>query len=502
MNIIEELKKNTNKNPRKIAVYGERYVLTYEQFDKITDFFAKEIEDKLNKSEEAIMLNLEQNETVLIAIYAILKSGNTYVPIGKTMPKDRMRYIQHDSNCNFIISNKEEHGFKHVMKFTIDDIGRVLQRESLIKENVLYNEEVTKYPYILYTSGSTGTPKGVKVTRKNLDYILDNMQIICPVDNDSVYCFSTPYTFDVSITEIFGWIKGNGAVAVIGADLLKNHKCFLEKVKKFKISHFATSPSALIMLLNLCTTEELDILSNYIKYIMVAGEKFNPSIAQIWEKHKFKSRMFNLYGPTEATVYSTFYEIKHPYKGGDIPIGKPLKGTRVIIETNETDELGELILFGDGIAEGYLNNIELTNTVFGQNQKGIKYYKTGDICSYNEKGEIVYIGRKDQQVQIHGIRVELGDIEYYFAKQQNIESVAVIYYDNKLFAFIKPLNDSFDLKIAKDMFISETPRYMQPNKYIVVDNMPLNDNRKIDKKKLMLLASKNAGENMSSSQKK
>ncbi|EPZ37108.1 amino acid adenylation protein, partial [Anoxybacillus ayderensis] len=226
-----------------------------------------------------------------------------------------------------------------------------------------------------------------------------------------------------------------------------------------------------------------------LKYLMVAGEEFKASLAHKAIKYLKNVCIENLYGPTECTVYATRYRIDHDFNRSTVPIGKELDGVQIKILDSNGIEVpigvqGEMYISGNGVAEGYLNLPTINNEKF-LFIDGEKYYKTGDYAKRLKDGNIEFIGRKDYQVQINGIRVELGEIEDIILKEiKEINMVKVLYENNKLYCFYqakKAIVPDDIKKILKNFL----PSYMIPNFYKQIDEFPLTINRKIDTKALM-----------------
>ncbi|MBS5824686.1 MAG: non-ribosomal peptide synthetase [Clostridium argentinense] len=480
MNVLNELNKYSEINPKKIAVFSERYAFTYEEVNRISGNIAYQIHNCIGKNNR-VLIDLPHSISTIIGILAVLKSGNTYVPIEQNIIQSKKINIIEQTNCAYVIcSNGDNYYGWNSLVLSDDSL-----RSHIYQNNFLDKVDFPEIPYILFTSGSTGNPKGVKITKKNLWYILDNMQRISPVEQSSVYCFSTPYTFDVSITEIFGWIIGNGSVAVFDVRDLNKFRNLISLIDKYKISHFCASPSVLMTIFNMCSKSDYEVISNNIRYLMVAGERFDPKLAQIWHEQALKCHLLNLYGPTEATVYATYHEVTpDDLNQKEIPIGLPLKNARVEILEKDDKGCGELVIYGEGIADGYLNNNELTNKFFGEVETGERYYKTGDIV-YEYNNELVFLYRKDNQIQIHGIRIELGEIEYYLSNEYDINKSVVIYSNNKLIAFLQPQNSQFNIYEFEKRMREKLPLYLHPNEYVVLSDFPLTTSGKIDRKRLM-----------------
>lgn len=474
INILEKLKREIEKNPQKIAIETYNKCYSYEEVGTISDFICKLIQDK-NIYLQRIALSLAHNEMIIFSILGVLKSGNTYIPL-ENDNNIRNKDILRQSACSLLLTDNENRNEKdffedsQIMTLSIDFILKNFRGEFKLKNN-----GISKIPYILFTSGSTGIPKGVRSTGNNLNYILKNVLNICQWSKNSKFLFSTSYVFDVSIIEIFGWIECGGSVVILSLKNPKNFKQFPSIVDKYSITHVSFSPSVLKMLFSLIDEVEYQLLDNNLKYISVAGEKFNYQIFKVWKEKKMKINIINFYGPTEATVYATYYLLQKKDNYLNIPIGVPLEGAYYTIE-NKKQNKGELILYGDGIADGYLNSIESSS--FGKDDFGKRSYKTGDIVK-EENGQLIFLYRKDSQIQRNGVRVELGEIEYYLNNIDEILLSAVIYKDDMLYAFIKLSNSDSELIISKLQRV--LPPHLLPNKFIILSDLPLTSSGKLNR---------------------
>lgn len=475
-NIIAVFKEQVKIQPDNILLIDKTLKLTYKEVDIMSDNLATEILRFTRDKKARVLLNLNHNYKIIVSIIAILKTGNSYIPTANDISDDRLEYIKKSTDTDLIISEKCKNIIRQNIIFDSKYSSSKLQNKMVIK-NYDVNDEV----YVLFTSGSTGSPKGVSISYGNLIYILNNMESICPTDNDSTYCFTTPYTFDVSTTEIYGWING-GRIAVANIASYQDFKNFPNYAKEMKITHFAISPSGFVNMLRVYNSVEKDKLVYNLKYLMIAGEAFKKKIFDEWDKKDWKFRLFNFYGPTEATVYALYYELEHGkvYKN-NIPIGNTLEGCGYYIDNLIENGIGELVLYGEGIAKKYINNDSETVKKFGF-YKGQKSYRTGDLVS-KEGNIVIYHGRNDDQIQINGIRVELGEIEYYIRQDERISDVCVATYNDIILAHITLVNAyKEDFTIIKKDLSRRMPKYMVPNYIKAVNELALNENKKADRK--------------------
>ena len=404
-NVILKLEESASHYPKKTAIYGINKNFTYEEVQRITSFFSNYLGKIVGKNKN-IGLILEHNENIIISFFSILKSNNTYVPFSTKTNFNRIKDSIDDLNINYLITDNYnfstiQEEFKGNYIINIDDYLDISQIPSNYKKEI-EDSETQDIVYIMHTSGSTGKPKGVKVTVNNLNYITENVQRITPCDEDSTLLFMTPYTFDVSITEICGWVYNGGAV--VCRDLNSNtwFDDIREVLYKYNITHVAACPSVFLTMMNIYSNE-INIFNN-LKFVVLAGERFSLNIHKVWKESNWSFRLFNAYGPTETTVYCTLYELSKESSYDEIPIGTPLQGVEYIIDENTS----ELLVSGQCITNGYLD-YENTSKYF-INVNDCLYYKTGDLVELNG-GLLYFKGRNDKQIQLNGMRVELGEIE-------------------------------------------------------------------------------------------
>jgi len=229
-----------------------------------------------------------------------------------------------------------------------------------------------------------------------------------------------------------------------------------------------------------------------LRYSFFSGDALNHELAVKWKKTMLKGRIHNFYGPTETTVVCTHYlwtesQSEKESVNDVVPLGKPFAGMDVLIvdPTNQPTEKGELCFSGTQVITAYLNNSN-EDQFFSYQDK--RYYKTGDIASYNINGNLVFYGRTDNQVKINGYRIELTEIESAIEKITKKKCVVLSINDkqtNKLIAFIEAKDLNAD--ILKSSLTSVLPDYMIPQQFIASESFPLNTNGKIDKNKLLNL---------------
>lgn len=220
-----------------IMLYSLERNYSYSEVNILSDYIAKEILRRCGRHRMRIGLYLEHTPLIIIAIIAVLKTGCSYVPISKKLLQNNKRTVVEEAQLELIISD-EPWCYTQTDYIDIENCFLSDCNDEIDYESYNCDDEV----YVLFTSGSTGVPKGCSVTYGNLEYIISGLQKICPVSDDSVYLFSTPYHFDVSTSEIYSWLAG-GKIFVLDLMAMENLKQFPQYVHNYHVSHFASSPS-------------------------------------------------------------------------------------------------------------------------------------------------------------------------------------------------------------------------------------------------------------------
>ncbi|MFN8371118.1 MAG: non-ribosomal peptide synthetase [Bacteriovoracaceae bacterium] len=475
------IKKNAVSLKDKNAIYYKRWY-TYSDLSELVNKTAFFLLKNGFKKDQGIPLYFDPCIESLVLIYAISQIGAYYVPFNSLQPISLIKQLIEEFEFKKIICLKNDiKHFQNSLEFNLEYI------ESF--EKTQHNED-GKIAYQLFTSGTTGSPKGVVVSKDNLEYFIEAMDLDFPCFRQDVLIWTTSWTFDVSVAQLYGFLLHGGSLIIPSTSNKKVLINLPNLINDFSITHLDLSPTVLASALKIWTNEEITKVAQKLKYLLIAGEEFKFDLA-IFAKRNFKStKVMNLYGPTETTVFATKHEITGDEKN-NIPIGVPLKGSSIKI-INPMDflqvkdgEIGEILIGGKGVAIGYAKNVNLTSKKFFE-LNNVRYYSTGDYGRINNKGEIEFLGRRDRQVQIHGIRVELSEIESKLITLFNAPGqVRVIYDDPLLHLFYISENDK--KKEIQSYLESYFPTYSIPSSYIMLREFPITSSGKLDETKLRKL---------------
>ncbi len=451
----------------------------------------QKIRGQLPLDEKRIGICMDHDEYVMFSAIALMESNITYIPISNMDPVDRVEYILEDCGIKTVIT--DENNSDKFQNFRRIDVKRVSRNSCIcINETVGKNSSGDDYAYILYTSGTTGRPKGVAITRDNLSAFLDGVQNEIHYSNDTVMLYHTAYTFDISFLESMAVLAHGGTVVVANNDEYTNIKSLLGIIEKQNINTLQITPSKLGLFIKLDSA--LSFL-NSVKLLMVGGEVFPANLLHKLQEKREKDNLtltiLNMYGPTETTIWSTISDLTHKAR---VDVGFPIKNAEIYILDEDKNVLdknleGEIFIAGSVVGAKYIHNNLLTESKFTHilvNGRKIRGFLTGDNGKINEEGALECYNRKDSQVKINGVRIEL----------EEIESIMQDFLVGKCCAVIKMERfDSSDLLVCisdKDIDVDglqqylrgKLPQYMVPNLYCFVGEIPYTTSAKLDRKKL------------------
>lgn len=488
-NIIFYLKNSAMRFPDKVAFRDCEKEITFSELDRSARLLASNINYRLNGLvKQPIGIYLPKGVDAVIAFMATIYSGNFYTPIDPTMPRLRLEKLLGILNPALIITNNKYKNDLLSELILIDEVKSESMDDNLL-DSIANKVIDTDILYVMFTSGSTGDPKGVIIShRAVIDYI-DWLSDVFEFNESTIFGNQAPFSFDNSVLDLYSTIKNGCETVIIPEEMFLSSRRLCTFINENKINTIFWVPSAMILVANSRILEKISM--NQLTKIMFAGEVMPTKQLNVWRRFVPNALYANLYGPTEIAVDCTFYIVDREFGDDEsLPIGTACKNTGILV-LNEKDELvsegeiGELCVRGSCLAHGYYSNPQKTKDVFVQNPLNYKYperiYRTGDLVKYNEREEIIYIGRKDTQIKHRGYRIELGEIETAASSALEIEQCCGIYdYANKqIVIFVTPENINKNALYAhlKNML----PNYMLPGLIVSKEVMPLNQNGKIDR---------------------
>lgn len=471
--------------------------LTYAQLNERVNQLAHQLRAAGVRPGHIVALMVERSFAMTLGILAIIKAGGAYLPVAPDLPPDRIGYMLKDGGVELLLVHSRTANRVAFGGRTLNLDDPALYRGAVANPVVLNRPQ--DLAYVIYTSGSTGRPKGVMIEHRSLINRLHWMQHAYPIGESDVILQKTPYSFDVSVWELFWWALQGAKVSFLVPGGERNPLAIVEAIRTREVSVLHFVPSMLNVFLEYLDGRDAAAIRRLasVRHVFASGEALTPShvrkFNQVWGGIT-GTRLINLYGPTEATVDVSYFDCPEHNDFENIPIGRPIHNTRfyVIRDARQAPigETGELCIAGVGLARGYLNNPSLTAEKFTDNpaNPGERIYRTGDIARWQADGNIEYLGRADHQVKIRGVRIELGEIESTVREYPGItDCVAVVkkYSENVIlivaYVVCKP---DLDFERLKRHQQSQLPAYMVPNRFERIEEMPLTSSGKADRKAL------------------
>lgn len=484
--IHELFEEQVDKTPEDIALEFEDEEMTYRELNDRANRLALVLREKGVSQNTIVALMMERSFEIIIGILGVLKAGGAYLPIDLDYPKERKDFMLKDSEVKVIITRNEEcKGLDFNGEIiNVDDmsLGQEIAREySSISSS-------SDLAYVIFTSGSTGKPKGAMIEHKGLvNYICWARKTYIGEEKFDFPLYSS-ISFDLTVTSIFTPLISGNKIVIYG----KNDKGMLihKVVEDNKVDIVKLTPTHMKML------EDRDLSGSRIKKLIVGGEELKTQLARnICNAKEGELEIYNEYGPTEAVVGCMVHRFDINSDDESVPIGIPGDNVKIYLLDEDLKPvpqgiIGEIYISGDGLARGYLNREDMTAERFIINpfEGGMRMYKTGDLAKWDDEGKIKFLGRIDEQVKIRGYRIELGEIESLLTKQDGITNAVVLAKEesngNKcLCAYIKA-EESLDVGEVKENLSIMLPDYMIPSFFVVMDELPLTKNGKLDKQLL------------------
>ena len=427
-----------------------------------------------------VLILMEKSPDCLCAMLGAAFAGCFYTPLDSSMPENRMRLIAETLRPAVILC--EEKFSEIAARIAEDalvcgygDVGEETDEELLTERRTGHIDN--DLLYVLFTSGSTGVPKGVSITHRS---VIDFVEWACGalrLPQGPRFGSQAPFYFDNSVLDIYCAMRMRGSLFLIPKGDFMFPKKLLARLRDEKIDTLFWVPSALTAL------AKADVLAPgclpELKRVFFCGEVMPCGTLNQWKKALPEADYVNMYGPTEITDVCAWYRVNRDFADTDsLPIGFPCQNTRIyLIE-------GELCVGGACLSPGYYNAPEKTAAAFVQNplrpQIPEIIYKTGDLAEYNDRGELMFLGRRDSQIKRSGYRIELGEIECALQNAAGIE-LACCYYDGAREKIVAAYTGDADEKELKKTLKTALPKYMLPDVILKRDSLPRTGSGKLDR---------------------
>ena len=485
--IAELFEAQASKTPNNIAVVFQGKQLTYKELNEKANQLARYLKEEKNiKPNDIVGVMLPRSLELISTLIGVLKSGACYIPIDPTYPEKRIEYMLENSDAKVLLTNEElfdKMNFKN--KINVEYNNTIIY--TLEKGNLPIEGKTENLAYVIYTSGSTGNPKGVKITNRNLCNFVYAIKEKIKFESKKTMVSVTTISFDIFELEIWVTLISNMKLVLANEEEQHNLKMLNKLCMENKVNMIQTTPSRYLLMLE--DSANLEFFGN-LTDILIGGEAVTENVVSKI-KEISKAKIYDVYGPTETTIWSTMKEVT---KDNIIDIGRPIGNTQVYILDEKLNVLpigieGELYIAGDGVGNGYLNREDLTNERYLRNPylKNSIMYKTGDNCKFDADGNLHYLGRKDSQIKIRGLRIELEEIEKIILEYNGIKKAKVIKQtigSREIISAYFIANKRIRVADLREFLCRYLPNYMIPAYFTALDEFPYTPNGKIDKKLL------------------
>ena len=491
--VLNSLKTTAAKFPDKAAFCGENSVLTFRQLDEAVDRIGSYLlQEGIRKS--PIVVYMEKSPEEVAAFFGIIRGGSYYVPIDAEMPSVRIHLILENVKAPLLICDGQtaeqaaELGFSgKIVRYT-EILETPIDEKALQK---VYDASIDTDPlYVVFTSGSTGVPKGVVGCHRAVNDYIDQLSEVLGFSAETIFGNQTPLYLDACFKELYPTIRYGATTFFVPKTLFMQPLKLVQYLNEHEINTVCWVVSALTIISTFQTFKTE--IPKYLRTIAFGSEVFPIKQFRMWREALPEATFTNLYGPTEGTGMCCYYKVDRAFDDGEaIPIGRPFDNTDIILldeedreVTKESGEQGEICIRGTSLTLGYMNNPEKTAEAFTLNPLQKSWtewiYRTGDIGRYNERGELMFVSRKDFQIKHMGHRIELGEIEVNAQMLDGITGAACIYdkTKGKIVLFYSGDKEEDEMKV---LLKDSLPRYMVPNVTRKLPAIPLTSNGKTDR---------------------
>lgn len=481
-NVLTWLEDTTARNPQHIAFEDDSTSLSYGQLmqraQEIGSFLCRCV-----PSQSPVLVWMDKGPSCIAAMLGAVYAGCFYTPIDPAMPEQRLAMIVEVLQpacvlCEARYAQKAEMVAGDAPVYTVAELPEAVDAAALAEVRARHIDN--DLLYVLFTSGSTGTPKGVAITHRS---VIDFVQWACDalgVNADCRFGNQAPLYFDNSVLDIYCAVSRGATVHFIP----KRYFTFPGKMTKYlnekRINTLFWVPSALTGVVNAGALERC--VPSCVERVFFCGETMPCKTLNAWRHALPHARYVNMYGPTEITDVCTCFFVDREFSDEEaLPIGFPCSNTRILLID------GEICVTGTCLSPGYYNAPEKTSEVFVPNpqRKGVRelMYRTGDLGAYNERGELMFLGRKDSQIKKQGYRIELGEIETALCAHPQV-GMGCCLYNAQAERIIAVYTGDVEEKQLLRAMRERLPKYMLPDEFVLRDALPLTGNGKIDRVRL------------------
>lgn len=500
--IIRQIEQQAAKTPEHIALIYAQEHLTYRQLNQRANQLAHWLQSQDITTGKCVGICVERSSDWIIAVLAILKTGATYVPLDPSYPDTRLMYMLEDANIKLLLTwEKLEKPWLQARCpiFYLDRDTAILTQQP--GENLNCALSLNDLAYIIYTSGSTGQPKGAMVNHSGIVNLIDWYRRTFEFSSRDRTLLVSAIGFDLTQKNVFAPLSTGGCL-VIPVMAHFDIDVLLATCREHEITLLNCAPSVFCAMVGDQHLPDLQCLES-LRYVLLGGEPIELNQLSRWLAFPGNhAHIVNTYGPTECTDIAAFYIVEDALQhiNATIPLGQPIDNVQLYVLNAQLNPVppgvpGELFIAGKSVGRGYVNDPTKTAATFIRVKEthlpsllptipiDTILYRTGDLVRFRADGLLEYLGRKDNQVKLHGLRIELGEIEQALKSLPEIQMAVVLVVHEQLIGYVV-VTATFNESQVKTILHKQLPDYMVPAKFITVTEIPLTANGKIDRKAL------------------
>lgn len=469
------------RTPDAVAVVDRHRTLTYRELDEHADHLAQRLQDAGVNAETTVAICVERSWEMVVGLLGILKSNGAYVGLEPGSTEERVDLMHADLGVNLVVTSDSlvqtlPPRFAHLVVEADPTAGPCHSRKRTAGCHPLSPRSLA---YVIYTSGSTGVPKAIGIEHRQAVAFLEwAKDAFGPDDLRGVLATTSPL-FDCTLVEAFVPLSWGGTV-VLAQSVLE----LPSVAERFPVTFVSAVPSVIAQVI------EADDLPPSIRRLHVHGEAMDPELVQRLHRAREGIALWNCYGPSETTTYAT---VKQLFEGDFPTIGRPISGTQVYVLDRDMNPVpigvpGELYVGGRSVGRGYLNRPGRTATRFVADPFGDKpggrLYRTGDLVRYTPSGDLIFLGRRDRQLKVRGVRVEPGEVEAVLTRHPGVAEAVVMGRSDgnrvqRLTAYVVPAGEA-PLHDLHEFIRERLPRAFLPDQVTVLESLPRTPNGKVD----------------------
>ncbi len=472
--IIDLFEEQVRKTPNDTAIVFDDKAITYKELNEKANKIANYLISKKIVPDSCIGILMPKSLDTIVLMLAILKINCSYVLIDNSLPSSRIYYMLDNSNASLLITSKFNELIVFENKLFIENI----KYEEYSKNNINLPSDPNRIISVLYTSGSTGKPKGILLHNKGFVNIVWEHILQMDINSCNTFLSYSSVSFDMFQVEIFVPLLTGSKIILTTEEQQKSPVQLSSLISNEKIDFIVSTPSKISLIF-----EAEDKTFPNLKVIQLGGEKLSSKTVDLISSFSPNATIYNAYGPSEITAFCSCKKIN---LSEPVTIGSPICNMGILILDSNNKLLpigipGEICVFGVGLSNGYINQDDLTQKSFVKlDWFDSTIYKTGDIGFWNDSGNIVYIDRKDNQIKLRGLRIELSEIQNALLKHPDIRDCYILVKNNEYLSAFVTSEKNLDVKDIKLYLKESLPLYMIPRYITQIRTLPINTNGKVD----------------------